>query len=41
MLVTEKFDIIVEAELIFVLVLPEKAKCHILMNAKVKCLKVL
>jgi len=37
MLLTEKFDIVGEAELILVLVLPEKAKDHILKNAKVKC----
>lgn len=37
MLVTGKIDIFGEAELILVLVLPEKPEGHILKNAKVKC----
>lgn len=37
MLVTGKLDIVGEAELILVLIFPEKAAGHILKNAKVKC----
>lgn len=37
MLVTGKLDIVGEAELILVLILPEKAEGYILKNAKVKC----
>lgn len=37
MLVTGKLDIVGEAELILVLVFPEKAEGHILKIAKVKC----
>lgn len=39
MLVTGKLDIVGEAELILVVVLPEKAEGHILKNTKVKCWK--
>lgn len=37
MLMTDKFNIAGDRELILFFVLPEKAKGHILKNAKVKC----
>lgn len=37
MLLTEKLGIVGEAELILVLIPPEKAEGHILKNAEVKC----